>query len=147
MANGLYMNYKLQMLGAAAAAHTLPDMDTHTIKVGIVSGSDYTEDLATDADWDDVGLYTVNASYGGEINQTLENIDLTTTPGTVDNTANITFAAVDIDTAKVVDAIIHYYDTTVITTSPLITFHDGFSVTPNSGDIVIAYNASGIYAL
>ena len=147
MANGLYMNYKLQMLGAAAAAHTLPDMDTHTIKVGIVSGSDYTENLATHADWADT-TYATDTCYNSEATQTLANIDLTTTPGTVDNTQPITFTAVDIDTAKVVDAIVHYADNGAgDTTDPLITFHDGFSVTPNSGDIVITSNASGIYAL
>ena len=144
--SGLYVNYKNLMLGDDTAAHALPDMDTDTIKVGIVSGTDYTENLATDQDWDDLGTYTVNASYGGETNQTLANI--TITAGVVDNTADITFTAVDIVGAAVVDAIVHYMDSGVIGTSPLITFHDGFTlVTPNGGDIVIVYNGSGIYAL
>ena len=146
MANGLYVNYKNTCLGDDSAAHGHVDLDTDTIKVGIVSGADYTENLATHQDWDDVGAYTLNASYNGETNQTLSNISISA--GAVDNTADITFSAVAIDGAKDVDALVHYKDSGVIGTSPLICFHDGFTaVTPNGGDIVIQYNASGIYAL
>ena len=153
MASGLYLNYKLQMLGAAAAAHTLVDWDNDTVKVGIVSGADYSEDLTADVDWADITAkaagYTLDTCYNSEATQTLSNIDLTTTPGTVDNTANITFTGVAIDGAKDVDGIVHYRASgSDASTDPLLTFHDGFSaVTPNGGDIVIAYNASGIFSL
>lgn len=146
MASGLYVNYKNRMLGDDTAAHGLADWDTSTIKVGIVSGADYTENLSTDQDWDDVGTYTLDACYNSEATQTLSNV--TITAGVVDNTADITFTAVAIDGAKDVDAIVHYLSTATITTDALLLFHDGFSaVTPNGGDIVIAYNASGIFAL
>jgi len=146
MASGLYVNYKNLMLGDDSAAHTLPDLDTNTINVGIVSGADYTENLSTDQDWTDTG-YAEDTCYNSEAAQTLSN--KTISAGVFDNTADITFTAVAIDGAKDVDAIVHYAATGAgASTDPLICFHDGFSaVTPNGGDIVIAYNASGIFAL
>lgn len=145
MASGLYVNYKNLMLGDDTAAHTLPDIDTDTIKVGIVSGADYTENLTTNQDWADT-TYALDTCYNSEATQTLSN--KTITAGVVDNTADITFTAVAIDVAKDVDAIVHYRSGGTAATDTLICFHDGFSaVTPNGGDIVISYNASGIYAL
>lgn len=148
--SGIYANCKDLWLGKDAAAHTRPDMDTDTIKVGIVdTATDYpSPNLATDQDWDDVGTYALDTCYNGEATQTLANI--TITAGVVDNTADITFTGVAIDGAKTVDAIVHYRSSGVITTDALITIHDSFvggAVTPNGGDIVIAYHASGIFAL
>lgn len=147
MASGLYANYKDLMLGYDSAAHTLPDWDTDTIKVGIVNGgTDYSENLATDQDWADTG-YAEDTCYNSEACQTLSNVAIAA--GVVDNTADITFSAVAIDGTKDVDAIVHYLSAGVsAATDPLMLFHDGFSaVTPNGGDIVIQYNLSGIFAL
>ena len=146
MASAIYTNYLNLCLGDDTAAHGFVDIDTDTIKVGIVDAvTDYTYSVAHQ-DWDDIGTYTVNASYNGEANQTLANIAISS--GAVDNTADITFTGVAIDGAKTVNALVHYKDSGVIGTSALITFHDGFAaVTPNSGDIVIQYNVSGIFAL
>ena len=144
--SGLYVNYKNLLLGNGV--HTIPDMDTDTIKVGIVdTGTDYTPNLATDQDWVDTG-YTLDVCYNSEATQTLAN--KTITAGVFDNTADITFTAVAIDGAKTVDAIVHYRSGGVAATDALITIHDAFvggAVTPNGGDIVVAYNASGIFAL
>lgn len=143
--SGFYTNMFDLWLGKDAAAHTAADMDTDTIKVGLASGADYTENLATDQDWADTG-YTLDVCYDGEATQTLGNI--TITAGVVDNTADITFTAVAIDGAKDVDAIVHYRSGGTAATDGLICFHDGFTlVTPNGGDIVIAYHASGIFSL
>jgi hypothetical protein len=142
--SALYTNFKAQALGGGA--HAFIDLPSDTIKVGIVdTGADYTFSAAHQ-DWDDVGTYGPNASYNGEANQTLG--AKTTTDGVFDNTADITFTAVAIDGTKTVDALIHCKDSGVITTSPLICYHDGFTpITPNGGDIVISYNASGLFAL
>jgi hypothetical protein len=142
MASLLYDNYVNLMLGNGT--HALPDLDTDTIKVGIVSGSDYTESAAHQ-DWDDTG-YALNTCYNSEATQTLANAVVASR--VFDNTADITFTAVAIDAAKDVDAIVHYLSSGVVTTDTLICFHDGFSaVTPNGGDIVVAYNASGIFGI
>jgi hypothetical protein len=45
------------------------------------------------------------------------------------------------------EAIILYKHTGTESTSNLIVFIDGLSVTPNGGDIVIQWHASGIFAL
>jgi len=145
----LYDNYANLMLGAGT--HTLPDLTTDTINVGIVDTStDYTTPSQTaDQDWADTG-YAEDTCYNSEAVQTLSNKDVgSTTPRVFDNTANITFTAVAIDGSKTVDSIVHYAAIGADSTSdPLMTLHNGFSaVTPNGGDIIISYNASGIFGL
>ena len=144
MASALYDDYKASAMGLAT--HSFSDLDTDTIKVGIVDLTvDYTFSAAHQ-DWDDIGTYTLNASYNGEANQTLANKTISAA-GVFDNTVDITFTAVSQDASKTVGALVHYKDSGVIGTSPLVCYHDGFTaVTPNGGDITIAYNASGIFA-
>lgn len=143
--SGLYSNYKAQVLGGGV--HPFPNLVSGTIHCGIASGADYTENLATDQDWDDLPVgYTLGVCYNTEPTQLLG--AKTTTDGVFDNTADITFLAVAIDGVKDVDALVHFVSSGVITTDSLICFHDGFTpVTPNGGDIVVAYHASGIFAI
>jgi len=141
--SALYANYKALALGGGTGAFV--DLPADTIHCGIVSGADYAENLATDQDWADVGTYTLAACYNGEATQPLG--AKTTTAGVFDNTADLTFTAVAIDGVKDVDALVHFKSSGVITTDMLICLHDGFTaVTPNGGDIVVAYHASGIFA-
>jgi hypothetical protein len=148
--SGLFANYKATSMGGGV--HGQLSLVTAVIHVGLVNeGTDYTTadayvtELANDQDWDDVGLYTIAACYGGEPTQALG--AKTTDDGVFDNTADITFPTVDIDGAKNVDVLIHFNSGGTITTDQLICLHDGFTpVTPNSGDIVVAYHASGIFA-
>jgi hypothetical protein len=49
-----------------------------------------------------------------------------------------------------ITGIVIYKDTGVASTSPLVAFIDtgtGIPVTPNGGDISVAWNASGIFSL
>lgn len=63
--------------------------------------------------------------------------------------ANTTITAVP--SGGSVTAIVLYNDTGTSTTSPLVAYIDtgvtGFPVSPNGGDITIAWNASGIFQL
>lgn len=147
MASALFTNFLDHCLGQDAATGTRPDLDTGTIKVGIVnSTTDWSPTAATDTTWNDAGAYTLDAGYNSEANQTLSNKVILN--GNFDNTADITFTAVAIDGAKTVDVVAHYLSTGVITTDTLLCFHDAFTpVTPNGGDIVIAYHGSGIFSL
>ena len=139
MASQLYTNYLNLMLGDDSAAHSLPDLDTDTIKCALVNGTD---DYTFSAAHQDKGDVT---SYGASTDQTLSNI--TITAGVVDNTADLTFTSVVLDVSDV-DILVHYQDSGTPGTSPLICYHDAFTpVTPNGGNITVAYNASGIFAL
>ena len=145
MASGLYANYKELCLGGGT--HALPDLNTDAIDVGIVSGADYTENLATHQDWSDT-TYALDTCYNSEPTVQLTAGNSTVTAGVWDNSDNQVFTAVAIDGVKDVDAIVHFLSSGVVTTDTLICFHDGFAaVTPNGGDITVAYNASGIFAL
>ena len=143
MANGLYNDYVESCMGAGAHSHS--DLDTDTIKCGIVSGSDYTENLTTDQDWADT-TYAANVCYNGEATQTMTITVGSPAARTCDSTDD-TFTAVNQDVAKIVDAVVMYKDNAATAaTSPLIAFWDnGISVTPNGGDINITWNASGLF--
>lgn len=146
MASFLYGNYKNLMLGNGT--HTRPDLDTDIIKCGIISGSDYSE-LATHEDWADTG-YSLDQCYNSEATQTLTSGNITigvVADGVFDCSDIITFTAVAIVGAKVVDAVAHYRSGGTAATDTLICFHDGFSITPNSSDISVEYNVSGIFGL
>ena len=71
----------------------------------------------------------------------------TYTNGTFD-AADSTFSAVS---GASVEALVIYIDTGSAATSPLVAYIDtgvtGLPVTPNGGDIAVAWNASGIFAL
>lgn len=139
MASALYPNYKALALGGGT--HTFVDLPSDTIKVALVNLTDDYTYSAAHADKADV------TSYGASTDQTLTSGNITTTSGVFDYTADITFSSVVLDVSAA-DALVHYKDTTVAATSPLICYHDGFTaVTPNGGDITVSYNGSGIFAL
>lgn len=137
MANNLYYNYANLMLGNGS--HTLPDMDTHTIKACLIDHTDVTPDVTTHQDLDDIDAPTVVATSGAMTGASISN-------GAIDF-ADFAFTAVTGDAA---DSLNFYYDSTVASTSPLIAYFDtatGLPVTPNGADINVALNASGLYKL
>lgn len=102
----------------------------------------------------DTGTYTYNAAHDfyndlsgvvGSESAALAN--KTITNGTFD-ADNITFSAV---TGNTVEAIVLFVDTGDAATDALICYIDsatsGLPVTPNGGDIVISWSASGIFTL
>ena len=113
------------------------DMDTDTIKAALV----------------DTGTYTFSSSHqyyssvSGVVGTPATLASKTVTNGTFD-AADVTYSAV---TGASVEAIIIYKDTGSAATSPLIAYIDsassGLPVTPNGGDITVAWNASGIFSL
>ena len=147
--SALYDDYKESCLGGGA--HRTTDLTANEIRVGLVdTGTDYTFSAAHQ-DWGDIGAYLEDQCYGGEDTVVLTTGNITVTAGVFDCTDDQTFPLVDIDTAKTVDAIVHYAATGAsLLDDPLISFHNAFvggAVTPNGGDIVVAYHASGIFSL
>lgn len=107
------------------------DLDTDDIRVILVDTADYTYSSSHNA-LDDVpsGARVATAALGSEA----------VTNGTFD-AANTTLSAVTGDPAE---ALIIYKHTGTESTSTLLFYIDGISVTPNGGDITINWNASGI---
>jgi len=102
----------------------------------------------------DTGTYTYSASHqfysslSGVVGTDQEILTKTQTNGTFDGT-DITYTAV---TGNTVEAIVLYRKNAgANTTWPLIAYldtgHTGLPFTPNGGDAVIAWNASGIFKL
>lgn len=108
------------------------DWDDDNIKVALIDTADYTVDLATHNDLADVAGAAIVATSGNLASKT-------TTAGVAD-AADITFTAV---TGDVSEALIIYQDTGVAATSRLIAYIDtatGLPVTPNGGDITVAWD-------
>lgn len=136
MANALYRAYKNRLLGSGSLH--LPDWDADVIKVDLVDSADYTVAITTDDAHDDV--------TGAGIVATATLASVAISAGGID-AADTTFTAVSGDVSEY---LVLWEDTVgASSTDPLLVFFDTFSsgmpVTPNGGDIVVVWNASGIW--
>lgn len=134
MANAIYPKFKEALLDDSANI----DLNDSTVKVALVDTADYTYNSAHDF-YNDVSAAVVGTP------QTIANS--TVTAGLFDGD-NVTFTAVSGDP---VEALVIYIDTGDPATSRLVAYIDtgvtGLPVTPNGGDILITWNASGIFQL
>lgn len=136
MANALFDAGRDGFLGAVAGH----DWDADARRVGLVDDTDVTFDLAANDFWDDLvaGLVSANAESG--------NMTSTTRDGTgVADADDVTLSSVTGDAA---DYVICWYETGNDATSALIFALDsattGLPVTPNAGDIIIAWDDGGL---
>jgi hypothetical protein len=133
MANALYD------LGREGFLDGTIDYDTDNVKIVLCDEADYTVNLATDNDYADVTAAGRVAVSGNLASKTV-------TAGTAD-AADVTFSSV---TGDISESITMYQDTGTEATSRLICNIDtatGLPVTPNGGDIIVQWNASGIFTL
>jgi hypothetical protein len=108
------------------------DWDTDNIKVVLVDTATYTVNTATDQHLDDIPA--------GERVATSSNLSSKTVTDGVADAADVTFSTVTGDQAE---ALVIYQDSGVESTSRLIAYIDtatGLPVTPNGGDITIAWD-------
>lgn len=129
MASALYQEFKEQLLTAGL------DLEADDIRVILIDTADYTFSQTHDF-LDDVAAGARVATSSALASKTISN-------GTFD-AADKTLTAVTGDPSE---ALILYKHTGTESTSNLICYIDGLSVTPNGGDIVISWHASGIFAL
>lgn len=133
MANALYPLWKQALLEFT----TNNDLDGQTVKVALAT-SGYTYSAAHQY------YSSVTASAVG----TPQTIGSKTFTNGVFDGADVTFTAVSGSQAV---SLVIYIDTGSAATSPLVAFIDtgvtNLPVTPNGGNINIAWNASGIFAL
>lgn len=134
MANGLYSAGREGYLAGNL------DFDANDVRVILTDAADYTRNLSTHDRLDDVtagGRVAVSSALGSK----------TTTAGTAD-AADVTWTSV---TGDVSEEVIGYYHTGTESTSYLIwnmdTFASGMPVTPNGGNITVAWSGSGIFTL
>lgn len=128
MANALYDLARQAFLSASPTI----DWDTDTIKASLVRSSAYTPNLATDQFISSVATRVADSAA----------LSAKTVLAGVADAADVTFTAVPAGAA--VQYIVIWKDTTVAGTSPLIALIDtatGLAVTPNGGDITIAWDA------
>lgn len=135
MANAVYPKYKEALISGAANIA----LSSGTVKAVLVDLADYSYSAAHDF-FDDV-------PSGARVGTPQTIGSKTVTNGLFDG-ADVTFPAVTGDQSE---AIVVYIDTGVESTSRLVAFFDtgvtGLPVAPNGGDVLITWNASGIFQL
>lgn len=127
MANALYDKGREGFLDGSI------DWDTDNIKIALLDGADYTPNLSTHDNLDDVPAAARVATSG--------NLASKTVAAGVADAADVTLSSVSGD---VCEYILIYQDTGTESTSRLIALLDtatGLPVTPNGGDIVIAWDS------
>lgn len=129
MASALYPSFKALLLTAGL------NLSSADIRAIIVDSADYTYSAAHDF-LDDVP--------GGARVAVSSALSSKTTTGGVFDAADVTYSSV---TGDSVEAVVLYHHTGTDATSELIAYIDGISVTPNGGNIVVQWDASGIFAL
>ncbi len=134
MANALYTKGKEGLLGGVF------DCDTDDMRAVLVDTNDYIVNLATDDNLNDIPAGARVATMPATMTS------LSILNGVFD-AGNVTFSSVSGDQSE---AVVVYQNTGVETTSRLLVYIDtatGLPVTPNSGDININWDASGVFAL
>jgi len=138
MANQFYENYLNLALGNGT--HTLPDLDTDTIRANLIDAGVYTLNTATHQD---------EADLAGVIKEaTLATVTVGSVGVGVVDCDDIVFSSV---AGAESEYIVIFQDTATASTSPLICVFDttntGLPVTPSGGDITAIVNALGLYTL
>ncbi len=122
--------------------HSVIDFDTDNIDVSLLDQTDSGSITAATVDYDEVDTPTVVATTD------LASVTVGTVGTGVMDAANTTFSSVTGDAA---DYLVIWKNSGSPATSPLaVTFDSattGLPVTPNGGDIVVTWNASGILAV
>ncbi len=139
MANALFDIYKEAMLGGGNHGGTLIDLTSNTIKVALIDTGTYDPTPTTD---EDIADLSPDPRVGTDV--TLGTISVTN--GTFD-AADSTFTSVSGNSVE--ELLIFKSTGTPADDVLLVTFDTatGLPVTPNGGDIVIQWNASGIFSL
>ena len=128
MANALFDSGREGYLGGTE------DWDTDLVKVTLIDTADDNPDVTVDDNYDDIAAAARVATSGGLTSKTITN-------GTAD-AADVTYSSVTGDQSE---ELVIWFDSTVETTSTLLvsldTFSAGMPVTPNGGDITIAWDS------
>lgn len=125
MASGLYAKGREGFLDGTI------DWDTDDIRIILIDTASYTVNLATHDNLDDVAA--------GARAATSDALATKTVAGGVAGAANKVLSAVT--AGDPCEALIIYQHTGTESTSRLIAYIDGFTVTPNGGDITIQWDA------
>jgi hypothetical protein len=126
MANALYAKGRQGFLDGSI------DWDTDDIRLILIDAADYTVDLATHDNLDDIPAGARVAVSGSLASKTV-------TDGVAD-AADVTLPSVSGDPSE---ALVLYKHTGTESTSRLIAYIDtatGLPITPNSGDVVVAFD-------
>lgn len=142
MANGMFVSFRNGIQGSHA---TRVDLDADTISPMFVDHADDTPVIATDDFLSDISSAARIPAIGSA--PSLGSKTIGTVAAGVFDAADTTFTSLAGDQAE---SLILFKNTGTDTTSDLIDFWDtatGLPLTPNGGDVVVQWNASGIHQI
>lgn len=140
MANALFVSFRNGILGSHA---TVVDLDADTISAMFVDHADDTPVAATDDFLDDIASAARVPALGSC--PSLASKTIGTVGSGVFDAADTTFTALSGDASE---SLILFKNTGNHATSNLIAFWDtatGLPLTPNGGDVTVAWHSSGIF--
>lgn len=138
MANGLYVAFRNGILGSHA---TRVDLDADSIKAVLIDHAVVTPNLATHDFYNDISAGAVGGLSGALASKTIGTVG-----SGVFDAADLSPAWTAVSGASV-ESVNLLKDTGAGATSDLVAYWDtatGLPLTPNGGDINLAFNASGI---
>lgn len=115
--------------------NTNTDLDNANLKVALVDTGTYTYSTAHDF-YNDVSTAVVGTPVALTSGRSYTN-------GVFD-AGDVTFTGVS---GASVEAVVIYIDTGTASTSPLIAYIDGITLTPSGNDVLCKWNASGIFKM
>lgn len=129
------MASQLYPLGKKALLDGDIDLLSDNIKILLIDTADESYNAADQfhADITGAGIVATSGNLAGK-----------TTTGGVFDANDITISGVAGDTTE---AVVLYKDTGVSATSPLIAWFDTATFTPIGSDVLVAFNASGLFAI
>lgn len=139
MANALFVAYRNNILGTG----THVDLDADTIKAMFVDHADDTPNVSTDDNIDDILSAARTPSIASS--PTLGSKTVGSVAAGVFDAADTTFSSL---TGDQVESLILFKDSGTESTSSLIAYWDtvtGLPLTPSGGDVIVTWNASGIF--
>ena len=142
MANSLFVSFRNGILGSHA---TYVDLDGDTVSAIFVDHADDTPSVAADDFMDDIASAAQVPVYTS--GPALASKTIGSVGDGVFDAADTTFSSLTGDQSE---SLVIFKDTGTDTTSNLIAYWDtatGLPLTPNGGDVTVAWNASGILSV
>lgn len=145
MATVVHNNFRNAQLGVPANSTTTVDFDADDIDVSLLDATDSGAIDATTENYGQVDTATVVADRADSTDVPLTTKTIGSVATGVFDADNVTYASITGDAADYLT--LFKYDATPANATLIVTWDSattGLPVTPNGGDIIVTWNASGI---
>jgi len=146
MATIVHDNFRNAQLGTPAGSTTTVDFDADDIRCSLMDQTDSGLIAVTDADFGSIDTGAEGTDYHTGSAMTGKTVGTGGGVGAFDSTADYTFSSVPASD-EMDFLVLRKYNATPANSTLIVTWDSattGIPVTPNGGDIIVTWNASGI---